>query len=129
MVNMGFVNSKSKNLTEPKLFLLHKNERHKEYRYLLGSSHHTADLAVREKISLPQGKIDDFYKGLVPCGLDECLLLNTCNRTEIYGASNNGFSPDLLRKYLSEFRNLDPDFLQKHSYQHSGEKWYAIFSK
>ena len=91
--------------------------------HLLGSSHHTADLAVREKISLPQGKIDDFYKGLCSLpGLDECLLLNTCNRTEIYGASNNGFSPDLLRGYLSEFRNLDPDFLQKHSYQHSGEK-------
>ena len=30
--------------------------------------------------------------------------------------------PRPLRKYLSEFRNLDPDFLQKHSYQHSGEK-------
>ena len=91
--------------------------------HLLGSSHHIADLAVREKISLPQGKIDDFYKGLSTLpGLDECLLLNTCNRTEIYGASSNGFSPDTLRDYLSEFHQLDPEFLRKYSYQHSGEK-------
>ena len=48
----------------------------------------------------------------VPCPGWMNALLNTCNRTEIYGASNNGFSPDLLRRYLSEFRNLDPDFLQ-----------------
>ena len=45
--------------------------------HLLGSSHHIADLAVRERISLPQNKIDDFYGGLSALpGLDECLLLN-----------------------------------------------------
>ena len=91
--------------------------------HLLGSSHHVAELGVREKISLPQGEIDEFYNGLSKLpGLDECLLLNTCNRTEIYGASKNGFTPDLLQKYLSEFRKLDPDFLREHSYIHSGEK-------
>ncbi len=91
--------------------------------HLLGSSHHIADLAVRERISLPQNKIDDFYGGLSALpGLDECLLLNTCNRTEIYGASKNGFSTNLLHEYLSNFQKIDPVFLRKHSYQHSGEK-------
>ena len=91
--------------------------------HLLGSSHHTADLSAREKISLPQGKIDDFYRGLCSLpGLDECLLLNTCNRTEIYGATSNGFSPDLLGNYLSDFRDIDHEFLRKYTYQHSGEK-------
>ena len=91
--------------------------------HLLGSSHHVADLGVREKISLPQENIDEFYRGLLQLpGLEECLLLNTCNRTEIYGASSNGFSPNLLSKYLSDFRKIDFDFLNQHSYQHSGEK-------
>lgn len=99
------------------------NKEHSKLLHVLGSSHHIADLAVREKISLPQDKIDEFYNGLSALpGLDECLLLNTCNRTEIYGASSNGFSPDLLHKYLSDFREIDPDFLSKHSYRHSGEK-------
>jgi len=91
--------------------------------HLLGSSHHVADLGIREKINLPASAIDEFYQGLrqLP-GLEECLLLNTCNRTEIYGAANNGFSPNLLCEYLSEFRKIDYDFLAQHSYQHSGEK-------
>jgi glutamyl-tRNA reductase len=96
---------------------------HNQSLHLLGSSHHVADLGIREKINLPADAIDDFYRGLTQLpGLEECLLLNTCNRTEIYGASNNGFSPQILCEYLSEFRNIDYDFLAQHSYQHSGEK-------
>lgn len=92
--------------------------------HLLGSSHHVASLAAREKISLPSEKIDEFYAGLqeIP-GLNECLLLNTCNRTEIYGTSiEDDFSPESLHRYLSTFREIEPEFLSRHSYQHAGEK-------
>jgi glutamyl-tRNA reductase len=86
--------------------------------FLLGSSHQVADLAARERISLPPDSIDEFYNGLGKIeGLDEYLLLNTCNRTEIYGAAQKSFSFDSLGKYLSNFRKLDPDFLSQHSYQ------------
>ena len=92
--------------------------------HLLGSSHHTADLKAREKISLPPGHIDDFYSGLTKLpGLKECLLLNTCNRTEVYGASDSGnFSPQLLSQYFCDFRKLEPDFMKHHTYECSGEK-------
>ena len=55
--------------------------------FLLGSSHPVASLEERELISLPTEQVDLFYQGLrsLP-GMKECLLLNTCNRTEIYGA-------------------------------------------
>ena len=91
--------------------------------YLLGSSHKVASLAAREKISLASDLVDDFYTGLrnLP-GLDECLLLNTCNRTEIYGASKGNFSPNLLQEYFSDFQKIEPDFLRRHSYLHHGEK-------
>lgn len=91
---------------------------------LLGSSHHVADLSAREKISLPSEKIDEFYSGLKKLpGLNECLLLNTCNRTEIYGTSVlDDFSPDSISRYLSEFRNIDREFLTRHSYQRTGEQ-------
>ena len=47
---------------------------------LLGSSHQVADLAARERISLPTESIDEFYHGLGEIdGLNEYLLLNTCN--------------------------------------------------
>ncbi|HAY75319.1 MAG TPA: glutamyl-tRNA reductase, partial [Opitutae bacterium] len=91
--------------------------------HLLGSSHQVADLAARERISLPPEAIDDFYLGLegLP-GLHECLILNTCNRTEIYGASGTNFAPESLHDYLSDFRKIEPEFLRRHSYLRSGEK-------
>ena len=91
--------------------------------FLLGSSHQVADLSVRERISLPPDSIDEFYNGLseIP-GLDECLLLNTCNRTEIYGATKSSCSLGSISQYLSEFRKLEPDFLQRYSYQRSNHE-------
>jgi len=92
--------------------------------HLLGSSHHVADLKAREKISLQPEHIDEFYSGLTQLpGLSECLLLNTCNRTEIYGASVDGnFSPQSLSRFFGQFRKLDPDFIDIHTYQRSGEE-------
>ena len=84
---------------------------------LLGSSHRVADLSVREKISLPSESIDEFYHGLGKIkGVDEYLLLNTCNRTEIYAASHKELKLDPIKQYLSKFRNLELSFLNQHSY-------------
>ena len=91
--------------------------------HLLGSSHRVADLAARERISLPPETIDEFYNGLEELpGLQECIILNTCNRTEIYGASEANFAPESLHDYLSDFRRIEPEFLRRHSYLHSGEQ-------
>ena len=90
--------------------------------FLLGSSHRVASLEERERISLPADSIDDFYKGLQALpGLKESLVLNTCNRTEIY-VSGNG-SPPLgpVSEYLMNFRKLENEFLEKHTYQRQGE--------
>ena len=91
--------------------------------FLLGCSHQVADLSAREKISLPSGSIDEFYKGLGKIkGIEEYLLLNTCNRTEIYAASKSNLSRNLIIQYLSKFRNLDPAFLSRYSYQRSNHE-------
>ena len=89
--------------------------------HLLGSSHHTADLAVREKISPLQGKIDDFYKGL--CSLPGLMNAHITPVIEqkFMVHQTMDFLQTSLRKYLSEFRNLDPDFF-RNIHQHSGEK-------
>ena len=43
--------------------------------------------------------------------------------TEIYGTSVlDDFSPDSISRYLSEFRNIDREFLTRHSYQRTGEQ-------
>ena len=90
--------------------------------FLLGTSHRVASLEERERISLPADSIDAFYDGLRQLeGMDECLLLNTCNRTEIYGVGNGSSPLESIRSYLGEFRKLDDDFLRRHFYEEEGE--------
>jgi len=56
--------------------------------FLLGASHHTAPLAVREKLALDDAKAAALADRLrATPGLQEFTLLNTCNRTEIYGVA------------------------------------------
>lgn len=90
--------------------------------FLLGSSHRVASLEERERISLPTDSMESFYEGLraLP-GMEECLILNTCNRTEIYGSGNGASSLAAVRDYLGDFRQLEADFLERHFYQREGE--------
>ena len=90
--------------------------------FLLGSSHRVASLDEREIISLPSDRIDAFYDGLqtIP-GLQECLLLNTCNRTEIYGVGNGKSPLEDVRAYLADFRKLEKEFMDRHFYESEGE--------
>ncbi|MFA5058789.1 MAG: glutamyl-tRNA reductase, partial [Opitutaceae bacterium] len=56
--------------------------------FLLGASHHTAPLELREKLALAGGKLDALQGELKAVGgLSEFTVLNTCNRVEIYGVA------------------------------------------
>jgi glutamyl-tRNA reductase len=52
---------------------------------VVGTSHQTAPLAVREKLSFASGDYADKIKELMTLpGVDEAFVISTCNRTEIY---------------------------------------------
>jgi glutamyl-tRNA reductase len=89
--------------------------------FLLGTSHQVANLNERESIALPNSSIDSFYNGLnaMP-GLQECLVLNTCNRTEIYGSADATFQFESLLQYFAHFRELGLEFLAEKTYQRTG---------
>jgi glutamyl-tRNA reductase len=53
----------------------------------LGASHHTAPLAVREKLALPPERVAALRARLGAAGLPELAVLNTCNRVELYGVA------------------------------------------
>lgn len=56
--------------------------------FLLGASHHTAPLAVREKLALDEARAATLSTRLQATpGLREFALLNTCNRVEVYGVA------------------------------------------
>src|SRR5688572_26899095 len=58
--------------------------------FLLGASHHTAPIAVREKLALDEARAAALAARLQQTpGVGEFALLNTCNRVEIYGVSRS----------------------------------------
>ena len=66
-------------------------------------SHRTAPLAIREMLALNEEECKGFY---VKCkdlfGLNELLIVSTCNRTEFYYTSDRDISTDLIKAFLIE---------------------------
>lgn len=86
---------------------------------ILGVNHKTAPVAIREKMAFSPEHMDKALYSLFQHPLIEgCIILSTCNRTELYISSEH--SADLPRiklaveQWLSHFHNIVlPDF--KHS--------------
>ncbi len=71
--------------------------------FLLGASHHTAPLAVREKLALDDARAATLAVRLQQTpGIREFTLLNTCNRVELYGVAQNHDTLAQLKKALCE---------------------------
>jgi glutamyl-tRNA reductase len=55
---------------------------------VMGLSHRTAPLAVRERLAVPPEQVPETVRALVGLGpVREAALLSTCNRVEVYAAS------------------------------------------
>lgn len=56
--------------------------------FAIGMSHHTSPVELRERFAFAETKIPDALKSLRDAGIaDEAVILSTCNRVEIYIAS------------------------------------------
>ena len=51
---------------------------------LVGVNHRTAPLALRERVAIPRGELEETVRSLAAePGVSECLIVSTCNRVEI----------------------------------------------
>jgi len=84
---------------------------------LIGVNHHTAPVEVRERLAIPESRLAEALK--VFCshpGVDEGLILSTCNRVELLAQTKNG-SAD-LRGFVHEYFHLEPAELAPHLYEY-----------
>jgi len=52
---------------------------------LVGTSHKTAPIAIRERVALSEGRVEEFVGELATHpAVREAVVLSTCNRTELY---------------------------------------------
>ena len=73
-------------------------------------SHKSAPLSVREQVALTESEVKDFsikIKDLF--GIQECLVVSTCNRTEVYYTSERDFTTDLIKTLLVQKAILDTE--------------------
>jgi glutamyl-tRNA reductase len=83
---------------------------------LLGINHRTAPVEVRERLAIPERKLPEALQKLMSIpGVNEGLILSTCNRVEIVAQTANG-STD-LRHFLKQYFEVDPTPYEPHLYE------------
>ena len=79
---------------------------------ILGLNHNTAPLEIREQVVFAGDEVGQAVLRLKEIdGVDEAVLLSTCNRTEFYIITSDG-GRDRLQTWLGDERNLDPGFAE-----------------
>ncbi len=87
--------------------------------YMAGMSHKVAEIAIREKFYIP---MDVKTEALSRSPFDELLILATCNRTEVYVASDRELTGAELVRYVCGLAGQSYDDFAKFFYFKSGDE-------
>ncbi len=97
---------------------------------LVGASHRTASVELRERLDFSSGGLDNALTALARHPVArEAVIISTCNRAEIYVACDR---PERVRedltRFIGEYHRLPPEELRSHLYTHvDGEAARHLF--
>ncbi len=78
--------------------------------FVVGASHHTTPLELREKLALDAIKMAEFQQALSTLpGLREFTVLNTCNRVEIYGVADSAETTTRLQEIFCTLQAIQAE--------------------
>ena len=86
--------------------------------YMAGMSHKVAEIAIREKFYIP---MDVKTEALKNSPFQELLILATCNRTEVYAASDSEISEEVLVRYVCKLAGQNYGDFAKFFYFKAGD--------
>jgi len=85
--------------------------------FTLGINHHSAPLAIRERVAFGADKLGHALADLTrERPVREVAILSTCNRTEIYCSAE---SPDVVIDWLAHYHQVPRDELAPYVYTHN----------
>lgn len=88
-----------------------------------GLTHKTAPVELREKLCIPEDQLRTALASLKACdGVSECVILSTCNRTEVYACSARRADDETIVQWLGQFCGVAPDEFRPHLYSQAGHK-------
>ncbi len=69
---------------------------------VVGVSHKTAPIQLREKLALPPERLGPLLERLTKSGLPEAVVLSTCNRFEVYARPSASFSTESITAIFND---------------------------
>ena len=86
---------------------------------LLGVNHKTAPVEVRERLAVPEWRLEEATRRLLShAGVDECVVFSTCNRVEFAVVSERGAD---LYGFIRDYLLTDVSPLREHLYEYNGD--------
>lgn len=91
---------------------------------LVGLSHRTAEVDIRERVAIQASQMPEALRQLAERpGIRESMIISTCNRVELIShAENSQAGIDALESFLAESSTMARQELRQKLYHHSGEQ-------
>jgi len=84
---------------------------------LIGVNHKSAPVEVRERLAIPESRLPEALKQFTQFpGVDEAMILSTCNRVELVARTKNGGAD--LRAFLGEYFQMERSVIDPHLYEY-----------
>jgi len=84
---------------------------------LIGVNHKTAPVEVRERLAIPESRLPEALRIFTQHpGVQEGLILSTCNRVELLARTQNGGAD--LRGFLGSFFKMERSLIDPHLYEY-----------
>ena len=90
---------------------------------IVGLSHKTAPVEIREKLSFPSQTIGEPLNRLCTSyGINEGVIISTCNRVEIFAVTQD-IEKGLwqVKRFMSDYHNIPMEGLDEHLYTYTSE--------
>jgi glutamyl-tRNA reductase len=91
--------------------------------FVLGVNHKTAPVEVRERFAIPEARLPEALTRLTSMdGVEEGMIVSTCNRVEIFARSTNGHCD--LQKFVRDYFGFSAGEYEPYIFEH--EKLEAV---
>ncbi len=88
---------------------------------VVGLSHHTAPVEVREALAFPRARLPEALASMRAVeGVEEVVILGTCNRVEVYVCARSAQGDVLVKNLLRNFHGLEAGCFERHLYTREG---------
>jgi len=85
--------------------------------FVIGVNHRTAPVEVRERFAIPESRLPEALEKLLSLeGVEEGMIVSTCNRVEVFARSRNGNCD--LKEFVRNYYGFKPGEFEQYCFEH-----------